>query len=274
VAEIVIEIDPPAFPRITVCDYMVTAHIPMLLAVLMQKAYRFHAFNEIIQYSGKIFVKIRFVIDTSRQIPDMIGKRLTINQIYYTDDIAFFVLNREPVHEIIVASDQIKDARFFPRAPEAFKLDAAYPGQKLFEENQFYYLRFPAPKVNGAFHPEFDFIVQTEAALFRIVAYKVRHVIQNHYIAVFNTVKITGIPEYIKIVPRFVISHPGKGEPVKVFLGEIPAHASFPAIEVSLQPKLILSSCFVFPLLPPLKNKWLFPGAPPDPVNGLKYFMT
>jgi hypothetical protein len=97
------------------------------------------------------------------------------------------------LHEVLVPRNQAKDTSLLLRTAKTFKLDVPHMSHKLFVKDKLNDLQATVLKINGAFDPELDFIVESESLLLGIVANEVGLSFQDNHVVIFHTKKISGI---------------------------------------------------------------------------------
>ena len=148
-------------------------------------------------------MKIRFMVQS--QILDIRGNRATPDEIQNSDEVPFFILHRETLHEIPAPLHQVEDAAFLFRASKAFELKTSDIRDKFFIENQFNDLLPAILQINSIFHPKFGLIIQTESHLLGVMPNKVGVLLENNHVAIFHTGEVRGIgmnPEAVRPLLR------------------------------------------------------------------------
>ncbi len=204
VAVIVVEIDPAIMAARTLHKDVIPSDVAVLFAVLVQETDAFDAGREVFKNAGKVFVKVGVVING--QIFDIGGKRRSVNVIENPHQIAFFVFDRNAVHEIGMRVDEFEDAGLLLRAAKTLELDIADPGDKLFIEHQLDDLHLRVAQVDGPFDPVFDLVIQPETSFLGILPHEKRASIEKHHIVVLHPEKVAGIGVDLN---RLAIRHTG-----------------------------------------------------------------
>jgi hypothetical protein len=98
-------------------------------------------------------------------------------------------------------------------------------------KNHLYEFPIAISQVNGSPHPEFDFIIQTEPSLLRVMADEEGNIVQNDYVSIFYPEKITGVCVDSKMMIAMAGREPAGSHIMKGLLCEMFSHYAMPLVE-------------------------------------------
>jgi hypothetical protein len=186
-----IKVDPSMPPAIPVNQNVIPSYVAVPLPMLMQKADSLCAFNEMIQDIRELLIKIGLMVYP--HITNICRQGLPSDEVQNANEVALFVRDRIPLHEIVVAGYQFEDARLLLWASKALKLDVSDTRHEFFIKHKFQDLQAAVFQINGSFDPEFDLILKSEALFLGVMANKIKRPVQGNHVVIFNPEKVGGV---------------------------------------------------------------------------------
>ncbi len=100
------------------------------------------------------------------------------------------IFYRKTLHKIWMSRHQADNTGFLHRAPHAIKNQRANARPEVLVKDQLYNLHATINKIDGALNPELWLLVNSEPALFLIVAHQVGSVPKEQHVPVIDTEEI------------------------------------------------------------------------------------